>query len=45
MEAVDIYENVAYGMVLVQVWLYFNLIYFYVKLVYSKAGYNEPIKG
>ena len=32
-------------MVLLYVWFYFDFIYFYVKLVYSKTGYNEPIKG
>ena len=26
------------------VWFYFKFTYFYVKLVYSKAGYNKPIK-
>ena len=28
-----------------RVWLYFNFIYFYINLVYSKNGYNEPMQG
>ena len=28
-----------------RIWLYFNFIYFYTNLVYSKTGYTEPMQG
>ena len=24
---------------------FFDFVYFYIKLVYSKTGYNEPMQG
>ena len=45
MEAVNEQGNLAYGMVMVQIWLYFNFISFYINLVHYKTGYNEPMQG
>ena len=45
MEAVNKYGSLAYGIVLMHIWFYFNFIYFYINLVYSRAGYNEPMQG
>ena len=41
MEAVKELGNLANGMVMVQIWFYFNFVYFYINVVYSKTGYNE----
>ena len=44
MEAVDKFGNLAYGMVLAQLWLYFDFICFYLNFDCSKAGYNDPLQ-
>ena len=44
MEAVDKFGNLAYGMVLAQLWLYFDFICFYLNFGCSKAGYNDPLQ-